>query len=285
MHLVSRADPVSLPAYSTVPLPSSPNNEPNANDPNRGSAQHSSTNGSSVHSGGWIGIAIALFIVAIVFAFIAFFIYRHLRARRLGIPPPSLNPFADSNRIRGGGGGGAVRWVKDKFYTLRRGRNAGGAYEGSARGPGAGGAYGGFGGIGQRSSGRGSGFRGLDPDEAWDERVGTEADYVYEEQGVGLRDQTPRGLTDEDTGYERARYGPLSRQAPGDGDGVAEGRSELYERYDVETGQKARAEDLKDPFEDPQTVASLRSMSPPRSESLESTQGSRKSAFREGNMT
>lgn len=283
MHFIPRAEttttaPIGLPAYTETPtkttapigLPAYTDNAntPNANDSNRGSAQHSATNGSEVHSGGWVGIAIGVIIVAAIVGALAYFIFTRLRARRLGLPPPSLNPFADSNRIRGSGGGGVVGWVKDKFHTLRRGRAAGGAYEGSAGG----GAHGGFGGIGQRSHGRRSGFRGLDPDEAWDERVGTEADYAYEEHGVGLRDQAPMAL-DEDTGYERARYGPLSRQAPGGGDAVAEGRSELDERYDVETGRKGRG-DAKDPFEDP-----------PRPASLESVQGSRKSAFREGNMT
>lgn len=67
-------------------------------------------------------------------------------------------------------------WFQDRFRSLKGGRNnrtAAGAYEGAG------------------SSGRGAarhGFGPLDPDDAWDSRVGAEADAFYynEEQELGL---------------------------------------------------------------------------------------------------
>lgn len=113
--------------------------------------------------------------------------FTQYRARRLGLPAPSLNPFTRGRRQQNAyvapapASGGVVGWVKDKVSALRGGgRSAGGAYERS----------GGYG----RGRGSQRGFGPLDPDEAWDTRVGNEADYgvgrdgYYEEQELGSPD-------------------------------------------------------------------------------------------------
>jgi len=131
---------------------------------------------------------VAAFFIIVVFIIVAsiagWVIYTQIRARRLGLPRPTLqsyNPFnrGSSGRYSGPGGtpsGGILGWVKDKIPGLRN-RSSSGAAEplsGNARG---------------RGSRRG--FGPLDPDEAWDARVGTEADAYgpggyYEEQELGL---------------------------------------------------------------------------------------------------
>lgn len=103
----------------------------------------------------------------------------------MGLPAPSLNPFTRGRRQQNAyvapsaATGGIGGWIKDKVGALRGGgRSSGGAYERS----------GGYG----RDSHRG--FGPLDPDEAWDTRVGNEADYgvgrdgYYEEQELGSPD-------------------------------------------------------------------------------------------------
>ncbi|KAI9861912.1 MAG: hypothetical protein M1813_004980 [Trichoglossum hirsutum] len=136
---------------------------------------------------------IVFFVLLIVFA-IAYVAYTQLRARRLGLPPPTLssyNPFralsSSSSGYPSPRSGGPLGWITDKYNAFRNrrgpggggGRTAGGAYEGAGRGDGGGG------GGGSR------GFGPLDPDEAWDARVGNEADAYgpggyYEEQELGL---------------------------------------------------------------------------------------------------
>lgn len=223
---------------------------------------------SSLHGGGEAGVIIGAIIVLAILAFIAWFVYSRLRARRLGLPPPGLNPFSDRNRIPGSGGGGIVAWVQDKIGATRRQRTAGGAYEGHAGGGGSGfgGGPGGRNARGQRA------FGGLDPDEAWDARVGNEADgYGYEEQELSLRDQPPHN--------EASRYGRL-----GVGGSDGHGRSELDDRYDEEMGRKSPA---RNPFDDAEpSNLSTRGASPRRGDGGRTSNDStgtneRKSVFRE----
>ncbi|KAI9790849.1 MAG: hypothetical protein M1835_000699 [Candelina submexicana] len=129
---------------------------------------------------GWAIFFIILFVLVLVGG-IAYIIFIQLRARRLGLPSPSYNPFANRSSNRGlssSGEGGPLGWVKTKISGLRRGRTAAGGYE-EPLSAGVGG------GRGRR------GFGPLDPDEAWDTRVGTEADAYgpggyYEGQELGL---------------------------------------------------------------------------------------------------
>ncbi len=136
--------------------------------------------------------------------------------------------------------------MKSKFESLRGGGSRSGAYEQPI-------------GAGAR--------RGLDPDGAWDARVGAEADGYgpggyYEEQELGLR---PPGRTDyagggyggngslPDYGHEEMGRGrSLSR----DGDYIGGGQHGLDQRYDDEVGKHI------DPFGDEAEPSSLRGISP-----------------------
>lgn len=140
---------------------------------------------------GW-GYFFLFLLLVIIVAPIAWIVFTRVRAQRAGLPPPPLssyNPF--SNRRDNPASqiypapGGIVGWVKDKYNAVRNKVGGGGvsrtgAYE-QTSGNTAGGA-----GIGG-----GRGRRGADPDEAWDARVGAEADGYgaggyYEEQELGL---------------------------------------------------------------------------------------------------
>jgi hypothetical protein len=96
------------------------------------------------------------------------------------LPPPSLaayNPFHKQEQTYGPprpAPGGVVGWFNDRLraFKNRNNRTATGAYEGHST-------------SGARGGARG--FGPLDPDEAWDSRVGNEADTYgpggyYEEQ-------------------------------------------------------------------------------------------------------
>jgi hypothetical protein len=148
--------------------------------------------------------------------------YTHYRARRLGLPPPSLNPFARNRRDNGTyrapapAPGGIQGWIADKFSGLRNKRTAGGAYEST-----------GYGGARGSTSGR-RGFGPLDPDEAWDARVDNEAGGYYEEQELGLQDpgQGP---------YGGGGYGEVGVAGIEEGRGRSRSRQrELNTRYDEE---------------------------------------------------
>ncbi|KAI1386388.1 uncharacterized protein F4822DRAFT_314635 [Hypoxylon trugodes] len=125
---------------------------------------------------------IVLFVLLIVGA-VGWIVFTQLRARRLGLPAPPLSsyiPFARSDPSSSYGPqpapGGIKGWISDKIRSIRGGSSSGGGNRSAA------GAY-------ERPSRRG--FGPLDPDEAWDTRVGHEADYGYgyEEQELGLRGQ------------------------------------------------------------------------------------------------
>lgn len=202
----------------------------------------------------------AFFIIAAVIVVLggaAWIIYTHLRARRLGLPQPTLasyNPFRSSDGYGGSGParGGVIGWVSGqvKKITNRNNRSAGGAYEeplsSNVRG---------------RQNNRGHGP--LDPDEAWDTRVGTEADAYgpggyYEEQEVGLHDN--RGGLPPSGGppaYGEQRGRSLSREPE---PYIGGSQAGLDRRYNEEMGGKSS----ENPFDDnaePSNV-SLRGVSP-----------------------
>lgn len=213
---------------------------------------------------------VALVVILIVGA-IAWVVFTQLRARRLGLSPPSLSSY---NPFSSGGGsysgpqparGGVVGWFNDQVRALRSrgwlsGRKAtgNGTYEeplqsGTARG---------------RAANRG--FGPLDPDDAWDARVGTEADAYgpggyYEEQEIGLHD------TAVDTGYAGARGGPSYDEELQRGRGRTSREPEPYiggnkegldRRYDEEMGVGAKP--ARNPFEEAAEPSnmSLRGVSP-----------------------
>lgn len=149
--------------------------------------------------GGWIG-------------------YTRWRAHQQGLPPPpwsSYIPFKKSqtsNYPAAPRQGGAIGWVKDKWANMQSHR-AGSGYAGARRGE--------------------RGFGSLDPDAAWDDRVGHEADAPYggtgyEEQELGLH--PPGGTADA---------GPYGMH----GGGYAGSRNVLPE-YGQDRGRTRSREDL-----------------------------------------
>ncbi|KAJ4327278.1 hypothetical protein N0V84_002291 [Fusarium piperis] len=127
------------------------------------------------------GIVIAIFVLLIAAA-VGWVVFTQLRARRLGLPPPSLASYLPWHKEESPYGpprpapGGIVGWFNDQVrkFKNRNNRSAAGAYEQNLGGAGA-------------PRGR-RGFGPLDPDEAWDTRVGHEADaYGYYEEDVGGR--------------------------------------------------------------------------------------------------
>ena len=177
----------------------------------------------------------------------------YYRARRLGLPPPSFNPFNRSARhdpaayhAPAPAPSGIQGWIVDKWDALRNKRTAGGAYESTS-----------FGGTNRGGRDR-RGFGALDPDEAWDARVGNEADHTgyYEEQELGLQDPN--------SGPYRGRgYGEVGAGVGVGGIPEERGRSrsiqrELDNRYDEEVhgGQP------RNPFGDDNEAGSMRTASP-----------------------
>lgn len=202
-------------------------------------------------------------LVLVLLALAGWVTFVHLRARRLGLPPPTLssyNPFASlrapySPHPRTGG---LVGWASDKIreFKYRRGRSAGGNFEGDGR---ALGSYnsGGTAGGGGAGRDRGGGFGALDPDEAWDARVGNEADTYApgsyeEEREVGLH---------SDTRYGGAAGG--RREDEEMGTFVGGGQKGLDRRYEEEMGGGVERAPSRNPFDDDAAAGgSIRALSP-----------------------
>ncbi|KAK5131092.1 hypothetical protein LTR08_001310 [Meristemomyces frigidus] len=211
---------------------------------------------------GW-GVFLVLLLLAVVLGGGGYIGYTHFRARRLGLPPPALNPFARARTAADNptyhapapAPSGVQAWVVDKFNALRNSRTAGGAYESTGyAGGGAGGS--------RRSGGDRRGFGALDPDEAWDSRVDNEASGYYEEQELGALHDPAHGP------YGGGGYGG---QVGVGGIEVGRGRSrsrqrELDDRYDEEVhggGDGGGAAGLQpNPFGDHAEASSLRAVSP-----------------------
>lgn len=176
---------------------------------------------------GLSGWAIFIIVVVVVLALAAgsWFFWVYLRRRQGG----------SSRNFPAPAPGGIVGWFNDHVRNFRNRRTAAGSYEAT--------------GLGGASGGGGRGRRGgpLDPDEAWDTRVGNEADVYgpggyYEEQELGLHPPTAYS----GTGYGPERGRDASRQR------------ELDERYDEETGRSQG----RNPFGDENAAPSLRGVSP-----------------------
>ncbi|KAF4487915.1 3-phytase A [Fusarium agapanthi] len=215
------------------------------------------------------GIVIAI-IVLLVAGAIGWVIFTQLRARRLGLPPPSLASYLPWHKEDSGYGiqpapSGIAGWFNDKIrkFKNRNNRSAAGAYEqsGGARGR--------------------RGFGPLDPDEAWDSRVGNEADqYGYYEEDVGGRSR--------DTGYGGG-YNMNLAATPGLSGG--RGFDEEEDRGRRASRSPASGPGGRNPFDD-DAGSSLRGVSPRpidtgvakpknRSGSAESSPTERRSVFRE----
>jgi len=198
---------------------------------------------------GW-GWFILVVILLIPICAAGYIFYSRFRAKQRGLAPPPLssyNPFTRRERHTENypAPSGIVGWAKSKFKSVKSSGSRSGAYEqplgGTTR-------------------------RGLDPDAAWDARVGAEADGYgaggyYEEQELGMRPPGggPYGgsgygghgnaLPEYGEGEERGRS--LSRNG---GAPIAGGQRGLDERYDQEMGD--------DPFGDEAERSELRGVSP-----------------------
>ena len=169
--------------------------------------------------------------------------YSRLKAQRAGRDPPPLSSYIPWKRNRQTDAypapSGIVAWVKSKVSGSGSASRSG-AYE-QPLGP--------------------SGRRGLDPDEAWDARVGAEADGYgaggyYEEQELGLRPPASGAYAGggygggsqalPDYGEERGRSVSRAGGAP-----IGGGQKGLDERYDEEMGHE-------DPFGDEAERSELR---------------------------
>lgn len=190
-------------------------------------------------NGGVIFLIVLIFLV--LGGYGGWVIWSRMQANRLGLPPPSLIPFARSSSSSGGANypAPAAGGIKGFFSTQihkfknRNNRYATGAYEGASP-------Y-------ESGRGRGAGHR-LDPDEAWDARVGNEAHY--EEQELGLHE--PQGRNYGDTGYG----------APSPAFGASEpGRGRSRNR-EYEDGLHADSASTRNPFGDENAATSLRGVSP-----------------------
>jgi len=120
---------------------------------------------------GWAIFIIVIIVLGLIggggyFAYVKFIKARQSTSAGSGFPAPAPS--------------GAIDWIKDKFNSIRNPKTQTGAgYESATGGYRARGAHGGA----------------LDPDEAWDSRVGNEADVYgpggyYEEQELGLHQPT-----------------------------------------------------------------------------------------------
>ncbi|KAH8172699.1 histidine phosphatase superfamily (branch 2) domain-containing protein [Sarocladium implicatum] len=183
------------------------------------------------------GIVIAIIVIALAAA-VGWVVFTQLRARRLGLPPPSLSSYlpwkSDSNSYGPPrpAPGGVIGWVNDQIrkFRNRNNRSAAGAYETPLHGSSA---------AGRR------GFGPLDPDEAWDTRVGAEAD------GYGPYDEAELGGVGRGTEYAGANS--YTMNVPEDSP---------YGGADEQRGRTgAGAGGLNNPFDD-DAAASMRGVSP-----------------------
>ena len=178
-------------------------------------------------------LGLIVLVVLILFIVAGVLIYRFMFRTRQGNRNPlpiRSDPFSSSHRQPG-----PLGWVKSKIPSL--GGSKSGAYE-------------------QPRGARHQ--RGLDPDEAWDTRLGAEADgygeVAYEEQELGpYRHSEERHVLPE-YGVEDA---PRGRSRSRDPAYIGGGQEGLDQRYGEEMGSG------KDPFGDTTAERSeLRTVSP-----------------------
>lgn len=257
---------------------------------------------------GW-GLFFFLLFLALVVGGGGWIFWTRYRARRAGLPPPpwsSYIPFYNGSN-RSSPSYPSPRpsrisdFVKDTIAKLRNKRSARGAYEepfDRAGRPG--------GNSGMPRAGAASAGRGLDPDEAWDTRVGNEADAYGPPGGYyGEEDDSDDGHGIGMHSYGRGShaalpaYGQGQTQHPqGSSAYVGGTQAGLDRRYDEEMGyggaQGGRTPTAQNPnpFDDQAERSELRAVSPrpamhgrePSRDTMASTSTtqSRQSAFREG---
>lgn len=203
---------------------------------------------------GWGWFFLLLFLL-LIFGAIGWVVFTQVRARRAGLPPPTFKsyiPFvggsSSARNYPTPRSGGPIEWIKDRISSMKNSRTAQGAYEEPLE-----------------AGTMGRGRRGLDPDEAWDARVGNEADAYgpsghYEEQELGLApSHEPYG----GTGYAGASSysdGERGRSRSREPEPyVGGGQQSLSANYGEERG---RAPSTENPFGDQHEAGSLRDVSP-----------------------
>lgn len=193
-------------------------------------------------------IATQIIILLIPASAAGWILYQRMKAKRAGVEPPPLssyNPFAQHDRASRiyPASSGPLDWIKSKYHSMKGSGAGNGDYEPT----------------GAR--------RGLDPDAAWDARVGAEHDAYgeyYEDQELGLR--PPGGRTEyAGAGYDGKQALPQygdgemgrGRSISREGDPAFIGGSQqgLDQRYEEEFGHE-------DPFGDQAERSELRGVSP-----------------------
>ncbi|KAI4285830.1 MAG: hypothetical protein L6R35_004583 [Caloplaca aegaea] len=183
-----------------------------------------------------LGYFFLFLIILVPLLALAYIFYVRIRAQRGGRTPPSFSSFIPFRNRSSSSSGGILNSVRSKFQSLTgSGSHRSGAYE--------------------RPLGTGRN-RGLDPDGAWDARVGDEADAYgsggyYEEQELGLRSgghgtELP-GYGDDEVGRGRS----ISRDGPPGGAFIGGDQTGLDRRYNEVTqggdpfGDHAERSELK----------------------------------------
>ncbi|KAI4176769.1 MAG: hypothetical protein LQ346_007812 [Caloplaca aetnensis] len=177
-----------------------------------------------------LGYFLLFLIILIPLVALAYIFYARVQAQRAGRSPPSFASFVPFRNQQPPGyssssssSGGIINTIRSKFQSLTGTSRRTGAYEQPL------------------GSGRG---RGLDPDGAWDTRVGDEADAYgsggyYEEQELGLRpggSGGQQGAALPDYGDEEMGRGrSVSRDGP-PGGFIGGDQRGLDQRYDEATG-------------------------------------------------
>ncbi|KAF2244431.1 hypothetical protein BU26DRAFT_543067 [Trematosphaeria pertusa] len=187
-------------------------------------------------------VFLIILIILLIGGYGGWVLWSRMQATKNGLPPPSLNPFArnaSASNYPGPAPAGIRGWIDSQIrkFKNRNNRYATGAYEEPSTYAGG-------------RTGRGEGNR-LDPDEAWDSRVGNEA--YYEEQELGLHAPQHGGGASANP-YESTSYG-----APTTGFAAEpeRGRSRTREYDEHSDGRSGR----DNPFGD-ENAASLRGVSP-----------------------
>lgn len=207
-----------------LPLPHARRQDSNEDAPDTNNDDHHGLSG-------W-AIFIIVVVVFLALAAAGWFAWAYLRKRNQAPNFPAPRP------------GGIVGWINDKFQSLKNRRTAAGAYEGAPSG----------GGYNAR--------RGLDPDEAWDTRVGNEADVYgpggyYEEQELGLH--PPTAYSGTGYGQPSPGFGPAGDDERGRGRSRSRQR-ELDDGFEEELSNSRTANPFGDDAE--RSNMSMRGVSP-----------------------
>ncbi|KAL8896884.1 MAG: hypothetical protein Q9207_007491 [Kuettlingeria erythrocarpa] len=177
-----------------------------------------------------LGYFFIFLLILVPLAALAYIFYARIQAQCAGRSPPSFASFIPFRNQQSHGysssSGGIINTIRSKIHSLTGTSRRTGAYEQP---------------LG--SSGRG---RGLDPDGAWDTRVGDEADAYgsggyYEEQELGIRTggggRGQQGAALPDYGDEEMGRGrSVSRDGPPPSGFIGGDQRGLNQRYDEATG-------------------------------------------------